>query len=163
MLLRLFLLFTLIPLIELYLLVRLSDVIGLGTTIVIVVLSGVVGASLAKAEGLRMIAKWQRDLAEGRMPEDAVVEGLLLLVGGVLLITPGVLTDLTGLLLLVRPVRRRIVLAIKGAIERRMRDGRIRVVHFGDGFAAPRSGDVIDVEGEDVTNRDPGDSSRELR
>ena len=117
---RLLLLFTVVPLIELWLLLQLSGVVGLPATIAMVLVTGVLGATLAKQEGLRTLQEWQVSLSQGQMPRDGLASGLLLLVGGVFLVTPGVLTDLTGLLLLVPPVRR----ALADTISARAEDSR---------------------------------------
>jgi UPF0716 protein FxsA len=108
MLARLFLLFTVVPLVELYLLLWLASFIGFWPTLAIVLTTAALGAFFAKREGLKVLRGWQRAVAEMRVPEEGLTGGLLVLVGGVLLITPGVITDVTGLLLLVPPVRRRV-------------------------------------------------------
>ncbi|RMF81186.1 MAG: FxsA family protein [Nitrospirae bacterium] len=103
---RLFLLFLTLPLVELYLLIRVGRVIGAGWTVALVVLTAVVGAALAKAEGLRTLAAIQSALVAGRMPTEELVEGAMILVAGVVLLTPGFLTDAAGLLILFPPTRR---------------------------------------------------------
>lgn len=105
MLLPLFLLFTLVPLLELWLLFRLSGVFGFWTTIAVVLLTGMAGAALAKWQGWQTMSRIQSDLQAGKMPAQALGDGVLILVAGVLLITPGVLTDAVGLSLLLPPVR----------------------------------------------------------
>jgi len=104
--LRLFLLFTLVPAIELFVLVRLGIVIGPWATVGLVVLAGVVGAWLAKREGFAVLRQLQADLQQGIPPATRLVEGALVVAGSVLLITPGVFSDLVGLLLLFPPSRR---------------------------------------------------------
>lgn len=113
MFLRLFLLFTLVPLLELAVLLRLGSLIGLGPTLLLVVATGVAGAWLARREGLRSWRAVQRELAAGRFPGAELLHGVLILVAGVVLVTPGVLTDALGILLLVRPARRRIVAGLR--------------------------------------------------
>jgi len=105
MLLYLFLLFTLMPLLELWLLFQLSGMFGFWTTIVIVLLTGMVGAALARAQGWHAMFRIQNEMRAGKMPAQAVGDGVLILVAGVLLITPGVITDIVGLSLLLPPVR----------------------------------------------------------
>ncbi|MGI9428287.1 MAG: FxsA family protein [Bythopirellula sp.] len=105
MLLPLFLLFTLMPLLELWLLFQLSGVFGFWTTIVVVLLTGMVGAVLAKMQGWHTMFKIQNSLRAGQLPAKEMGDGVLILVAGVLLITPGVITDIVGLSLLVPPVR----------------------------------------------------------
>lgn len=116
---RLFLLFTLVPLVELYLLVWLAGFIGFWPTLGIVMTTAGLGAFFAKREGLKVLRAWQRALAELRVPEEGLTSALLVLAAGIFLITPGVLTDLAGLLLLLPPVRRRVA----AALERRFFPG----------------------------------------
>ncbi len=120
--------FTLIPIVEMFLLILLGDALGFWGTVSLVLITGIVGGALAKSEGLRVLRKWQGSLARGEMPEEGVVGGLLVLIGGVLLITPGVLTDVAGLLLLIPATRRWLAARIAKSVERRIQDGRIRVV-----------------------------------
>ncbi len=105
MLLLLFLLFTLMPLLELWLLFQLSGVVGFSTTIAVVLLTCMVGAALARWQGWLTLFRIQTDLRAGKMPAKAMGDGVLILVAGVLLITPGVITDIIGLSLLLPPVR----------------------------------------------------------
>jgi UPF0716 protein FxsA len=102
---KLALLFTVVPAIELYLLIQIGQAIGPLETVLIIVLTGVLGGWLAKREGLAVVRQLGEDLRKGIPPATRLVEGVLVLVGGVLLITPGVLTDVTGILLLL-PTRK---------------------------------------------------------
>lgn len=102
---RLFLLFTLGPLIELALLLYFADTFGWRATLVTVVATGLLGAWLVRREGWRAWERIQRDLNEGRMPTNSMIDGLMIFAGGVLLITPGVLSDLLGLALVFPPTR----------------------------------------------------------
>ena len=105
MLLPLFLLFILMPLLELWLLFQLSGVFEFWTTIAVVLLTGMVGAWLAKMQGWATMFRIQSQMRAGKMPAEAMGDGVMILVAGVLLITPGVLTDVFGLSLLLPPVR----------------------------------------------------------
>jgi len=114
MFLRLLLLFTVVPLVELFLLVKLGTVVGVGPTIALVIFTGVLGAWLARQQGLGVLRRLRVELAAGRMPAGALIDGLLILVAGAVLLTPGLLTDALGFVLLVPPSRavvRRIVAA----------------------------------------------------
>jgi UPF0716 protein FxsA len=102
----LLLLFVVVPLVELYLLTLIAQATSFWVAVLLTVVTGVVGGSLAKREGLKVWRRWQAALANMQVPEDGVVGGLLVLVGGVLLVTPGVLTDIVGFLLLLPPTRR---------------------------------------------------------
>ena len=102
---RLILAFTLIPLLELLLLLRLADWLSWGPTLGLVILTGVLGAALARWQGWRAVQRIQEDTAAGRLPAVPVLDGAMILVAGALLVTPGVLTDLAGFSLLIPPVR----------------------------------------------------------
>lgn len=99
------LLFVVIPVVEVWLLFRLSTWVGFGPTLLLSILTGVWGAALARREGLRAWRQISESLERMEAPERALFEAALILVGGVLLITPGILTDCVGFLLLV-PVTR---------------------------------------------------------
>lgn len=124
----LLLLFVGIPLAELALLVQLGRWVGLGPTIALVLITGVLGAWLARAEGLRVLLGARSELAAGRMPGRAIQDGLAVLVGGAVLLTPGLLTDLFGFALLLPPTRRIIVQAIRHRIQRRLDDGTLKMI-----------------------------------
>lgn len=112
MLSRLFLLFTIVPAVELYLLLRLGERMGAGPTLALILLTGVLGAAMARREGIAVLQQLTEGLERGVPPAATLVEGVLVLVGGLLLVTPGVLTDMTGLLLLFPPTRRLIAPAL---------------------------------------------------
>lgn len=97
----LFLLFTVVPAVELFILVNLGQVIGATATVAIIVITGVLGAWLAKREGAAVIRQLGQDLKSGLPPASRVMEGVLVLVGAVLLVTPGILTDITGFSLII--------------------------------------------------------------
>ena len=103
---RLLLLFIIVPLVDMLLLTKVSSAIGFLNTVGLVIVTGMLGAWLSKREGARALQRWQEALSQGQLPEDGVVGSVLLLVGSVLLITPGVLTDAVGLALLIGPSRR---------------------------------------------------------
>lgn len=105
MLLQLFLLFTLMPLLELWLLFRLGGMFGFPTTITIVLLTGMAGAALARWQGWQAMNRIRSEMNQGMLPAQAIGDGAMILVAGVLLITPGVITDIVGLSLLIPPVR----------------------------------------------------------
>jgi UPF0716 protein FxsA len=105
MFIRLLLLFTIVPLVELYILVKLGGVIGVWATVAIVIGTGVLGAWLARQQGLGVLRRVQEELAAGQLPADALIDGLLILIAGAVLLTPGLLTDTLGFVLLVPPGR----------------------------------------------------------
>lgn len=101
----LLLLFIAIPLIEFTLLYYLSLYTSWATTVVIVLLTGFVGAWLAKAEGYRTWRNMQSELSQGKTPSDTLMDALMIFIAGLLLVTPGILTDLLGFSLLIKPCR----------------------------------------------------------
>ena len=103
---RLLLLFVLIPIIELYLLLQLGARIGFMPTLGLIVLTGALGATLARQQGLSALAKIQNELKSGRPPAMEMVEGALIVVGGIVLLTPGILTDLFGFALMIPKFRK---------------------------------------------------------
>ena len=100
MLLLLFAAFLIVPAIELYLIIEVSHQIGFGNTLIALLFISVIGAWMVKREGLEIIRKAQIELANGQLPGKQIVEGLLILLAGVLMLTPGFATDAIGLLLL---------------------------------------------------------------
>jgi len=102
----LFLLFLIVPIIEIYLLIKVGGMIGAIPTIFLVVFTAVLGALLLRQQGFATMQRVQRSLAQGQLPAMAMLEGMVLLVSGALLLTPGFFTDTIGFLCLVPPVRR---------------------------------------------------------
>ncbi len=160
----LFLAFTVVPLVELYLLIGMGRQVGALPTIGFVLVTGLLGAMLAKHEGLRVLRSWQTSMAQGRIPEDGIVSGALILVGGVLLVSPGVLTDITGMFLLIPPTRRWVAARIRKSMERRKREGTFRVTSFGMGGFQP--GGVSEDDGtawpSSRSPRQPGEVDAEF-
>ena len=95
--LRLILLFTALPLIEIYLLIKVASVIGFLQTALIVVGTGVVGALLARREGLSVLRSMKRKFREGELPAEELIDAVILLLSGAFLLTPGIVTDVIGL------------------------------------------------------------------
>ncbi|MFP4644158.1 MAG: FxsA family protein [Spirochaetales bacterium] len=114
---KLLLLFTVVPLIELYLLILIGQAIGAGPTVLIVLLTGAVGASLARMQGFSVWVKINREMNVGRFPGNELIDAVLVLAAGVTLLTPGVVTDVVGFLLLI-PITRA---PIREFIKRRFR------------------------------------------
>ncbi len=107
MLLKLFLAFTLIPVIELYLLIKLGAAIGSFNTLLLVILTGAVGAYLAKLQGLEAMLRVKSRLQQGETPAEEMLDALIIFIAGIVLLTPGLLTDISGLLLLLPATRLR--------------------------------------------------------
>jgi UPF0716 protein FxsA len=98
-------LFIVVPLVELAVIVQVGSWLGVVDTLGLLILISVLGAWLVKRQGVGLVRRVQADLAAGRVPGSALVDGALLLVAGVLLLVPGFVTDAFGLLLLLPPVR----------------------------------------------------------
>jgi UPF0716 protein FxsA len=105
MLFYLFLLFTVVPIVELALLVWLGGQTAWWVPILLVIGTGLAGAALWRQQGMRVIQRIQGEMAAGQMPADALVDGLMIFLAGAFLITPGVITDSIGVALLVQPIR----------------------------------------------------------
>jgi UPF0716 protein FxsA len=116
---RLLILFTLVPLIELFLLIKLGELIGVWATVMLVVGTGALGAYLTRLQGLRVLRQVQAEIQEGRVPTDGLLDGLLIVVAGAVLLTPGLITDAMGFILLIPPGRRLIRKALAAAVTRR--------------------------------------------
>ncbi len=101
----LFLLLFIAPLIELYFLIQLGDVIGALPTVLLTILTAVVGIALMRAQGVAMMKKAQQSMAEGRPPQTEVMEGVFIFLGGVFLFFPGLISDSIGFLFLIPFVR----------------------------------------------------------
>ena len=121
---RLLTLFILLPLAELALLIQVGRWIGLFWTLGLVVATGFLGAALARRQGLRTWIAIQTNLRQGLVPAGALVDGLLILIGGIVLLTPGILTDLAGFALLFPTTRE--------SLKRRLRRRFERAVERGD-------------------------------
>lgn len=115
----LLILFLIVPVAELLLLIYLGQIMGFWPTAALVLSTGVLGAWLARREGFRVLAQIQAEMGQGRMPARQLFEGLMVLVAGAFLLTPGLLTDLSGFLLLIPPVREAIVMRIAAYLSRK--------------------------------------------
>lgn len=145
---RLFLLFTLVPLLELALLIRIGEWLGVVPTVTLVLVTGVVGAGLARREGVRTWGRVQDELAAGRVPGGELLHALMVVVAGAFLVTPGVLTDVAGLGLLVRPLRELVIGRLRRSLERRVEEGTVRVFGTGSLGRDPRGSDARERAGE---------------
>ncbi len=144
---RLLLLFIIVPAVELALLIEVGSRIGTPATLGLIVATGVVGAALARSQGLSVLGQVQRDLAEGRLPAGALVDGAIILVAGALLMTPGILTDALGFLCLLPGFRHLIKRVLWRRFESAVRDQQISFSVYADGVERhSRPGVTIDVE-----------------
>jgi UPF0716 protein FxsA len=104
-LLVLFLLFVVAPIVELYVIVQVAQEIGVLETIAALIVISFIGAWLVKTAGLAVLVRMQRQLASGRMPTNEIVDGALLLLAGALMLAPGFISDVIGILLILPPTR----------------------------------------------------------
>ena len=100
MLLKLFLAFTLVPVMELYLLIKIGAYMGALNTLVLVILTGFAGAYLARMQGMQTLHRVRSQLQQGMMPAEDLIDAVIIFVAGIVLLTPGLITDIAGLLLL---------------------------------------------------------------
>jgi UPF0716 protein FxsA len=120
---KLLLAMTVIPAVELYLLIQLGQWMGALETVLLIVVTGAIGAALAKREGFSVLRQLKEDAQSGIPPADRLVEGVMVLIGGVLLLTPGVLTDLTGFALIAPFTRRPMAPLIKRWLASKVKIG----------------------------------------
>lgn len=125
---RLLLLFVLVPLVELALLIRIGNWLGFWPTIGIVVATGALGALLAKSQGARVLGEIRADLTSGRVPAARLLDGLLILAGGIVLLTPGLLTDALGLMLLLPVTRNRLKAVVRRRFEGMVQSGNVSMI-----------------------------------
>lgn len=126
MFLKLLLIFTAIPVIELSLLIKAGSFIGTMNTVLVVILTAVVGAYMVRMEGLGAISRIQDNLAKGVFPAEGLIDGMMILVSGAFLLTPGFLTDIIGFMMVIPASRGVIKKAVKHYIGRRIRSTHIQ-------------------------------------
>jgi UPF0716 protein FxsA len=148
------LLFVVLPLVDLFFLLEIGSLLGLPATVAMTVVTGVVGAWLVRREGRRVWLGWRQALGGMTLPEHGLVEAALVLLGGVLLVTPGVMTDLVGIVFILPWSRRWIADRVRSAIDRRLATGTLRVAVVGSAPVSethePRHGETVDTQGEAV-------------
>jgi UPF0716 protein FxsA len=149
-------LFILLPIAEIYVIVKVGEAIGILPTLALLILDGFLGAALARSQGRAAWLRFNQALAEGRVPAREVFDGAMIIVGGAFLLAPGFITDVIGVLLLLPPAR-----AIFRGLVARMARRRVSVaprIIFGGGPRGPGP-TPYDVEG---SAREVDDSEREL-
>lgn len=125
--LKFLLLFTLLPLIEIWILIELGGIIGSWPTILLIASTGFIGVFLARSQGFAVLHKMQRDLEEGIVPAEQLFDGACILLGGALLLTPGLLTDILGFSLLLPFTRIFYKKAAYKYLSRRHEEGTLHV------------------------------------
>ncbi|MFJ5716733.1 FxsA family protein [Neobacillus sp. NPDC093127] len=124
----LFILIIAIPAAEIGLLLFSGKTIGVWPTLLLIILTGVIGAYLAKREGLQTIRKAQAQLQNGQIPGEAVLDGICILAGGILLLLPGFITDISGFLMLFPPTRRVFKFFMINSLRKRIQRGNIKII-----------------------------------
>ena len=127
---KLFLAFTLIPVIELYLLIKIGAVIGAFNTLLLVILTGAAGAYLARLQGMQARYRVRARLQQGEMPAEDMLDALLIFVAGIVLLTPGLLTDIAGLLLLLPPTRLRFKIWLRQRLDEWLRHSQVQIRRY---------------------------------
>ena len=146
----LLLLFIGVPVIEIYVLIQVGHEIGALWTIVLLFAIAALGSALLRLQGLATLAQVQAALARGELPTEALLEGLVLLLAGVLMVTPGFVTDIAGFLFLLPALRRGIARALGAGLMMRVQRG------AGMGQAGPRATHTDKVlEGDYRVEREP--------
>ncbi len=130
MLFKLFLAFTLIPVIEIYLFIKIGGSIGALNTVILVILTAFAGAYLARMQGLQTMFKVQTSLQQGIIPREELIDALLILVAGIVLLTPGFMTDAIGLLLLYPSTRYHVKRYLRHKFDRWVQNQNIDVHRF---------------------------------
>ncbi len=150
MLFYLFLVFTLVPLVELAILIRIGQVTVWWVPLLLVIATGIIGAALARWQGWQALHRIREESRAGRIPAAALIDGFLILIAGLLLVTPGVLTDLAGVALLIPPLHTLVKRAVVAWLKRHVE---VRVARAGAGFwpgddgqPHPRRDEIIDAK-----------------
>ena len=124
---KLFSVFLIIPLVEIYLLIRVGEIIGALNTVIIILITASMGAYMAKSQGFRVLRQIQDATNHGRMPGNELLHGLFVLIGTFALITPGLLTDTIGISMLIPQIREIYVGMAKEIIRRKLETGQLRM------------------------------------
>ncbi len=98
-------LFILTPIIDLYILIKASQTMGFWTTVLLIIVTGIAGYFLAKSEGRIVLSKINEELSQGNIPGEDILNGFCILIGGVLLLLPGILTDIVGITMILPGTR----------------------------------------------------------
>ncbi len=116
-----------LPIVELALLIKLHGMVGFLPTFGLVVLTGVAGASLVRRQGIAILFEIQQEMGRGNLPAPQMIDGVMILIAGALLVTPGLLTDIAGFALLVPFVRERIRFWLRDKLKEKINSGYIQV------------------------------------
>ena len=154
---KLTLLFTTVTLLELTLLIPLGQALGLPVTLAIVLGTAIFGASLAKRQGVAIWSRIQKELSQGGLPGDSLLDGLAVLIAGAFLLTPGVLTDVAGIMLLVPVTRKPVKALVKKYAKEKLDTSSVAYMHHNSAGTGTSTGtDTIDAgfpNGPDMGSR----------
>jgi UPF0716 protein FxsA len=120
-----------LPIVELALLFELHGVVGFFPTVLLVFCTGIAGAALVRRQGIATLLRIQQEMSIGNIPAPQMMDGVMILIAGALLVTPGLITDVSGFLLLVPFVREHIRRWLRRKLEEKVRSGYVQV-HYGD-------------------------------
>jgi UPF0716 protein FxsA len=143
----LLLLFIIVPAIELGVLIQVGTVLGTWPTLALIVFTGILGAYLARLQGLSVLSRAQQQMSRGELPAGSLADGVMILVAAALLMTPGILTDAFGFSLLVPALRNRIKAIVLARFRKAVDENRVHVHVSGMGFDSD-SGPIVDVQPE---------------
>lgn len=128
MFLMLFILFLSIPFLEVILLIKMASVLGFWPTLAIQVGTAILGAALARVQGWLVWLRIKNELSAGRLPADAMMDGFLIFVAGLILITPGLISDTVGFLVLLPPTRHLLKRWLRGKFAGMVKRGPVHVI-----------------------------------
>jgi len=127
---KLFLAFTLIPVAEIYLIIKLGGHLGAFNTVAIIIITGFAGATLARTQGMQTMLRVRQSLQQGLVPAEEMIDALLIFIAGIVLLTPGFITDAAGLLLLFPPARFHFKRFLRRKFDQWTRDGTIQYINL---------------------------------
>ena len=127
MFIKLLIIFIFVPVMELYILIESGRIIGLGATIGLIMLTGTAGAWLARSQGVEILRRIQEETSRGQMPAITLIDGVLVLVGGLLLLTPGFFTDVLGFSFLVPATRNLWRRGLNAWLQKQIQQGSVRI------------------------------------
>ncbi len=142
-------LFIVLPITEVWLIVQVARATSWATTFLIVIATGIIGTAMARHQGWKIWGRIRGALGRGELPGDDLLDGFFLLVGGILLITPGLITDSVGFILLIPLTRALIRNYVKMRLKKSIRRGTTRFHFYTTGVASEYDSDIIDVTSEE--------------
>jgi UPF0716 protein FxsA len=130
MFIKLMLLFTLIPVLEIYVILRVGHYLGAGPTVALIILTGIAGAYLARTQGFDIVRRIQYQTSRGQLPAESLLDAAMVLAGGLLLLTPGFCTDIFGFTLLVPTTRTGLKRIMRHWLQKQIDRGNVKIHRF---------------------------------